>query len=43
MNWITEKFKRFKPKIKNLFRVKLALKENYGKIVLVVLFCINKT
>jgi acetyl-CoA carboxylase carboxyl transferase subunit beta len=23
MNWITEKFKRFKPKIKNLFRVKI--------------------
>ena len=21
MNWITDKFKRFKPKIKNLFRV----------------------
>ena len=23
MNWITEKFKRFKPKLKNLFRVKI--------------------
>ena len=23
MNWITEKFKRIKPKIKNLFRVKI--------------------
>ena len=23
MNWITDKFKRFKPKIKNLFRVKI--------------------
>ena len=23
MNWITDKFKRIKPKIKNLFRVKI--------------------
>lgn len=23
MNWLTEKFQRFKPKIKNLFRVKI--------------------
>ena len=34
MNWITDKFKRIKPKIKNLFRVKIGPRKVVGKLFL---------